>query len=64
MGWSEKGRVGDSGLDPKSLVTELRVAVLGCSMGTVPVAVYTICGHSGLVLMALGKVVVLELQAQ
>ena len=33
-------------------------------MGTVHVAVYTICGYSGLVLMALGKVVALELQAQ
>lgn len=39
MGWSEKGRawVGLQ-LDPKSLVTELRVAVLGCSRGPA-------CGH-------------------
>lgn len=31
--------VGDSGLDPKSLVTGLRVAVLGCSVGR------RACGH-------------------
>lgn len=37
-------------------MTELQVAVLGCSVGAVHATVYTICGHSGLVLMALGKV--------